>query len=65
MEKLNLEQFDVDGAIQLTAAEAHAALGGDTRLGFLRKAGIAGSAFAGGGGAGCAGAECVGRRSLG
>lgn len=49
MDKLNLEQFDVDGAVQQTAAEARAALDGETRLGFLRKAGIAGGAFAGGG----------------
>ena len=42
MDKLNLEQFDVDGAVAETGAEA--ALGGDTRLGFLRKAGMAGGA---------------------
>jgi hypothetical protein len=49
MDKLNLEQFDVDGAVAETASEAQAALAGDTRLGFLRKAGMAGGAFAGGG----------------
>jgi hypothetical protein len=49
MDKLNLEQFDVDGAVRETAAESRAALDGDTRLGFLRKAGMAGGALAGGG----------------
>jgi hypothetical protein len=49
MDKLNLEQFDVDGAVRETATEAGAALDGDTRLGFLRKAGMAGGAVAGGG----------------
>jgi hypothetical protein len=49
MDKLNLDQFDIDGAVGETAAEAEAALDGDTRLGFLRKAGIAGGALAGSG----------------
>lgn len=49
MDKPTLEQFDVDGAVRETAAVAQAALGGDTRLGFLRKAGMAGGALAGGG----------------
>jgi rubrerythrin len=47
---MNLEQVDVDGAIREQAHEAGEALeSGDTRLGFLKKAGIAGGAVMGGG----------------
>jgi rubrerythrin len=42
---INLEQVDVDGAIREAAEEAS----GDTRLSFLRKAGIAGGAAVSGG----------------
>ncbi len=45
MDELNLAKLDVDGAVQETAA----ALQGDTRSAFLRKAGLAGGALAGGG----------------
>jgi hypothetical protein len=43
--QINLAEVDVDGAIQEAAAEAS----GDTRLGFLKKAGIAGGAAMSGG----------------
>src|SRR3984885_13852499 len=42
---MNLEDVDVDGAVR----EAAARVSGDTRLGFLRKAGLAGGAVMGGG----------------
>ena len=45
MDELNLVDIDVDGAIQETAA----AVEGDTRASFLRKAGMAGGALAGSG----------------
>ncbi len=45
---LNLEDVDVDGAIRETAHEAFES-DGDTRLGFLRKAGVAGGAALSGG----------------
>jgi len=47
--ELKLEEIDTDGAVRETAAEAEEALDGDTRLSFLRKAGLAGGAFVGGG----------------
>ncbi len=48
--ELKLEQVDVDGAIRETAHEAADSLeSGDTRLGFLKKAGLAGGAVVGGG----------------
>lgn len=48
--KVTLDRVDVDGAIRETAHEASEALeGGDTRLGFLKKAGLAGGAVVGGG----------------
>lgn len=47
--KLNLEDIDVDGAVRETAEEAMAALDGDTRAKFLRRAGLAGGAVVGGG----------------
>ena len=47
--ELNIEQVDVDGDIRETAQEASEALSGDTRLGFLKKAGLAGGAAMGGG----------------
>ncbi len=47
--KLNIEQVDVDGDIRETAHEATEALEGDTRLGFLKKAGLTGGAVMGGG----------------
>jgi hypothetical protein len=47
---LDLEQVDVDVAVQETAHEATESLeNGDTRLGFLKKAGLAGGAVVGGG----------------
>ena len=48
---LNLDQVDADGAIRETAQEATETLdeGGDTRLDFFKKAGIAGGAVMGGG----------------
>ncbi len=48
---MNLEQIDVDGAVRETAAEATSILeeAGDTRLDFLKKAGLAGGAVVGGG----------------
>jgi len=49
--ELKLEEFDVDGAIRETAYEASETLDGegDTRLDFLKKAGVAGGAVMGGG----------------
>jgi len=48
--ELSLDRVDVDGAIRETAHEASEALeGGDTRLDFLKKAGLAGGAVMGGG----------------
>ena len=49
MDRLNLADFDKDGALQETAAAAEAEVAGHTRLGFLRRAGVAGGALAGGG----------------
>ena len=45
MPDINVEEVDVDGAIREAAEE----VSGDTRLSFLRKAGVAGTAVAGGG----------------
>jgi hypothetical protein len=45
MSELNLESVDVDGAVR----EAAAVVAGDTRLSFLRRAGLAGGAVMGGG----------------
>jgi hypothetical protein len=45
MTHINLEAVDTDGAIREAAEE----VSGDTRLGFLRKAGVAGGAAVGGG----------------
>jgi hypothetical protein len=45
MPHINLDEVDVDGAIR----ETHAAVAADTRLDFLRKAGLAGGAAVGGG----------------
>jgi hypothetical protein len=42
---INLEQVDVDGAVREAAEE----VSGDTRLSFLRRAGVAGGAVVGGG----------------
>jgi hypothetical protein len=48
--EMTLDQIDVDGAVRETAHEATEALEpGDTRLDFLKKAGLAGGAFVGGG----------------
>jgi rubrerythrin len=48
--EISLERVDVDGAVRETAHEAAEALeSGDTRLGFLKKAGLAGGAVMGGG----------------
>ncbi len=46
-----LEQIDADGAVRETALEAHSVLEqeGDTRAGFLKKAGLTGGAVIGGG----------------
>ena len=46
-----LEQIDADGAVRETAQEAHSVLEheGDTRAGFLKKAGLTGGAVIGGG----------------
>jgi hypothetical protein len=41
---INLDEVDVDGAVR----EAADQVSGDTRLGFLKKAGVAGGAFMGG-----------------
>jgi Ferritin-like domain len=43
------EVVDCDGAVAETAHEASEALAGDTRLGFLKKAGLAGGGLVGGG----------------
>jgi hypothetical protein len=43
--EINLDEVDVDGAVREAADEA----AGDTRLGFLKKAGLAGGAVVGGG----------------
>jgi hypothetical protein len=43
--EINLNEVDVDGAVREAAAEAS----GDTRLGFLKKAGIGAGAMVGGG----------------
>jgi hypothetical protein len=45
MAQINLDLIDTDGAIR----EAAEAVGGDTRLGFLRRAGMTGGAAIGGG----------------
>ncbi|HEV7616257.1 MAG TPA: ferritin-like domain-containing protein [Solirubrobacterales bacterium] len=47
--ELKLEQVDVNGDIRETAHDAVEALEGDTRLSFLKKAGLAGGAVMGGG----------------
>ena len=47
--KLNIEQVDIDGDIRETAHDAAEALQGDTRLSFLKKAGLTGGAVMGGG----------------
>ncbi len=48
--ELNLEALDIDGAVAETAHEAVEGLdNGDTRLDFLKKAGLAGGAVMGGG----------------
>jgi rubrerythrin len=48
--EISIERVDVDGAIRETAHEASEALeSGDTRLSFLKKAGLAGGAVMGGG----------------
>ncbi len=47
--ELNIEQVDVNGDIRETAHEATEALEGDTRLSFLKKAGLAGGAVIGSG----------------
>jgi hypothetical protein len=47
---MNLDQIDPDGAVRETAHEAIESLpAGDTRLDFLKKAGLAGGAVVGGG----------------
>src|ERR1700693_5116813 len=43
--EINLDEVDVDGAVREAAEE----VSGDTRLGFLKKAGLAGGAMVGGG----------------
>ena len=48
--QINLEEIDSDGAVRETAEQASDALGGgDTRLDFIKKAGLAGGAVMGGG----------------
>jgi rubrerythrin len=47
--RLNIDQIDVNGDIRETANEAIEALEGDTRLSFLKKAGLTGGAVIGGG----------------
>ena len=49
MDRLNLVDFDQDGALQEAAAAAQAEIEGHSRRGFLRRAGVAGGALAGGG----------------
>ena len=57
--EINLNEVDVDGAVREAARE----VSGDTRLSFLRKAGVAGGAVMGGGASSGARARCVrGRR---
>jgi rubrerythrin len=46
---ITLEQVDVDGAVREAAHDATEALDGDTRLDFLKKAGLTGGALVGGG----------------
>ena len=46
---MTLEQVDVDGAVREAAHDAAEALDGDTRLDFLKKAGLTGGALVGGG----------------
>ena len=50
-QNMKLDQIDVDGAVREAAREATATLAeeGDTRLDFLKKAGLAGGAVVGGG----------------
>jgi hypothetical protein len=43
--EINLEEIDADGAVREAAEQAS----GDTRLGFIKKAGLAGGAMVGGG----------------
>jgi hypothetical protein len=43
--QINLDEIDVDGAVREAAHD----VSGDTRLGFLKKAGVAGGALVGGG----------------
>ncbi len=47
--ELKLDQIDVDGDVREVAHEASEALEGDTRLSFLKKAGLAGGAVVSGG----------------
>ncbi|MET0558402.1 MAG: ferritin-like domain-containing protein [Solirubrobacterales bacterium] len=47
--EITLKQVDVEGAVREAAHEAEEALQGDTRLDFLKKAGLAGGAVVGGG----------------
>jgi ferritin-like protein len=47
--ELTIEQVDVNGDIRETAHDAVEGLEGDTRAGFLKKAGLAGGAVLGGG----------------
>jgi rubrerythrin len=47
--QISLEQIDVEGTVEERAHDAVEALDGDTRAGFLKKAGLAGGAFVGGG----------------
>jgi rubrerythrin len=48
--QISLDEIDVDGAVRETAEEASDGLsGGDTRLDFIKKAGLAGGAVMGGG----------------
>jgi hypothetical protein len=42
--EMTLDRVDADGAIRETAHDASEALEGDTRLDFLKKAGVAGGA---------------------
>ncbi len=46
---ITLDRIDADGAVREAAHDAAEALDGDTRLDFLKKAGLAGGALAGGG----------------
>jgi Ferritin-like domain len=47
--EISFEQIDADGTIRRRAEDAVEASDGDTRSGFLKKAGLAGGAFVGGG----------------